>query len=67
MDIQRTILWVIFGMSLLFLWDSWQRHQGRASMLSPPAVTAPTAAAPADAAKAAPTPPAGVPAGAVPA
>jgi YidC/Oxa1 family membrane protein insertase len=37
MDIQRTILWVIFGMSLLFLWDKWQAHQGRPSMFQPPA------------------------------
>jgi len=27
MDIQRTILLIIFGMSLVFLWDAWQRHQ----------------------------------------
>jgi YidC/Oxa1 family membrane protein insertase len=39
MDIQRTILWVIFAMSLLFLWDNWQRSQGRPSILggAPPA------------------------------
>ena len=49
MDIQRTILLIIFGMSLVFLWDSWQKHQGRPSMLSPPAVeqkAAPKADAP---------------------
>ena len=40
MDIQRTILLVIFGMSLVFLWDNWQKHQGRPSMLSPPAADA---------------------------
>lgn len=41
MDIQRTILWIIFGMSLLFLYDSWQRHQGRPSMFgAPPPQTA---------------------------
>jgi YidC/Oxa1 family membrane protein insertase len=44
MDIQRTILWVIFGMSLLFLWDSWQRHQGKQSMLSMPGLSAPAPA-----------------------
>ncbi|MCA3217049.1 MAG: membrane protein insertase YidC [Burkholderiales bacterium] len=54
MDIQRTILWVIFGMSLLFLWDAWQKQQGRPSMLSPAA----TAPAPAASDKAA-APPAG--------
>ncbi len=39
MDFQRTILWVIFAMSLLFLWDRWQTYQGRPSMLgaAPPA------------------------------
>ncbi|MGA0796071.1 MAG: membrane protein insertase YidC, partial [Quisquiliibacterium sp.] len=26
---QRTILWVVFSMSLLFLWDSWQRYNGK--------------------------------------
>jgi len=35
MDIQRTILLVIFAMSLFFLWDRWQIYQGRPSMLSP--------------------------------
>ena len=29
MQTQRTILWVIFVMSLVFLWDAWQRDQGR--------------------------------------
>ncbi len=42
MDFQRTVLWVIFGMSLFMLWDNWQRHQGRPSLLSPaPVQTAP--------------------------
>jgi YidC/Oxa1 family membrane protein insertase len=41
MDFQRTVLWVIFAMSLLFLWDNWQRYQGRPSLLGgPPAPTA---------------------------
>jgi YidC/Oxa1 family membrane protein insertase len=43
-DIRRTVLWVVFTMSLVFLWDGWQRHQGRPSMFSPtPAATAPAA------------------------
>jgi YidC/Oxa1 family membrane protein insertase len=48
MQTQRTILWVIFTMSLLFLWDAWQRHQGQPSMFggSAPASTQ-TAPAPA--------------------
>ncbi len=39
MQTQRMILWIVFSMSLLFLWDSWQRHQGHASLFggSPPA------------------------------
>jgi YidC/Oxa1 family membrane protein insertase len=42
---QRTILWVIFGMSVLFLWDAWQKHNGQPSMFgAPPAKTAPATA-----------------------
>jgi YidC/Oxa1 family membrane protein insertase len=52
MDFQRTVLWVIFAMSLLFLWDNWQRYQGRPSLLGGP--PAPTASAPAAAPPAAP-------------
>jgi YidC/Oxa1 family membrane protein insertase len=60
MDFQRTLLWVIFAMSLLFLWDRWQVYQGRPSMLgaAPPPTAenkaerpaAPPSPAPADAA-----------------
>jgi YidC/Oxa1 family membrane protein insertase len=39
MQTQRTILWVIFTMSVLFLWDAWQRHQGHPSMFGGPAPT----------------------------
>ena len=28
-DIRRTILWVIFGFSLVLLWDKWQIHNGQ--------------------------------------
>ena len=28
-DIRRTILWVIFGFSMVLLWDQWQIHNGR--------------------------------------
>jgi YidC/Oxa1 family membrane protein insertase len=49
MQLQRTILWVVFSMSLLFLWDSWQRHNGKPSLLSgQPAAEAPAAKAGAD-------------------
>ncbi|MDO4682018.1 MAG: membrane protein insertase YidC [Lautropia sp.] len=38
---QKTILWVIFTMSLLFLWDNWQKHNGQPSMFGgQPAQTA---------------------------
>ena len=39
MQTQRTILWVIFVMSLVFLWDNWQRYNGQPSLFggSPPA------------------------------
>jgi YidC/Oxa1 family membrane protein insertase len=36
MHTHRTILWVIFSMSLLFLWDGWQKHQGHPSLFGPP-------------------------------
>jgi YidC/Oxa1 family membrane protein insertase len=36
MQTQRTILWVIFVMSLLFLWDSWQKYNGQPSMFGGP-------------------------------
>jgi YidC/Oxa1 family membrane protein insertase len=41
-DIRRTILMVVFSMSLLMLWDRWQLHQGQPSLfggLSKPAAT----------------------------
>jgi YidC/Oxa1 family membrane protein insertase len=33
MQSQRTILWVVFSMSLLFLWDAWQKSEGKQSMI----------------------------------
>jgi YidC/Oxa1 family membrane protein insertase len=40
-DIRRTILWVVFTMSLVLLWDGWQRHNGQPSLFHPaPAKTA---------------------------
>jgi YidC/Oxa1 family membrane protein insertase len=35
MDIKRTILWVVFSISLLLLWDNWMRATGKPSMFSP--------------------------------
>jgi YidC/Oxa1 family membrane protein insertase len=43
-DIRRTILWVIFGFSLVLLWDQWQVFNGNKPTFLPstkPAVTAP--------------------------
>eukprot|EP01037_Dinobryon_pediforme_P021091 gene21091-21868_t len=37
MDIKRTVLWVVFSFSLLLLWDSWMRHNGKPSMFFPSA------------------------------
>ena len=51
-DIRRTILWVIFGFSLVLLWDQWQLHNGKKATFFPkPEIAAP---APAPAAGAAP-------------
>lgn len=35
-DMRRTILWVVFTMSLVLLWDGWNKHNGRPSMFAPP-------------------------------
>lgn len=49
-DIRRTLLWVVFGMSLVLIWDAWQKHEGHPSMFSPPpAKTASSAPLPASA------------------
>ncbi|MDD2809500.1 membrane protein insertase YidC [Rhodoferax sp.] len=44
-DIRRTILWVIFGFSLVMLWDQWQVYNGRKPTFFPSAVQR-TASAP---------------------
>ncbi|MBU0826955.1 MAG: membrane protein insertase YidC, partial [Gammaproteobacteria bacterium] len=63
-DIRRTILWVIFGFSMVLLWDKWQLHNGKQATFFPttPAVTAPAAASAASSAAGA----ASVPASSVP-
>ena len=53
-DIRRTVLWVVFTMSLLLLWDGWQRHNGRPSMFAPTPAASTQTASPA-------TPASGVP------
>jgi YidC/Oxa1 family membrane protein insertase len=57
-DIRRTILWVIFGFSMVLLWDQWQIHQGKNATFFPSSKPAATATAPAGASS--------VPAGSVP-
>ncbi|MGC1174243.1 membrane protein insertase YidC [Polaromonas sp.] len=52
-DIRRTILWVIFGFSMVLLWDQWQLANGKKATFFPspaPAVstTAPAVGKPAD-------------------
>lgn len=43
-DIRRTILWVIFGFSMVLLWDKWQLHNGKQATFFPTPVTTPVAA-----------------------
>lgn len=44
-DIRRTILWVVFGFSLVMLWDQWQISRGNKPTFFPPAAqTTPTPA-----------------------
>jgi YidC/Oxa1 family membrane protein insertase len=35
MPIQRTVLWIVFLMSILFLWDKWMSSNGKQSLFSP--------------------------------
>ena len=46
-DIRRTILWVIFGFSMVLLWDQWQLHNGKKATFFPKPELAATAPAPA--------------------
>ncbi|WP_372825145.1 membrane protein insertase YidC [Polaromonas sp.] len=59
-DIRRTILWVIFGFSMVLLWDQWQVFNGNKATFFPS--PAPAASSPAPAGKPAST--ASVPTGA---
>lgn len=34
-EMRRTLLWVVFSMSLVLLWDGWNKHNGRESMFGP--------------------------------
>ena len=52
MDTRRTILWIVFSLSLILLWDAWLKYTGKPPMFfGGPAATqtaapAPTVAAP---------------------
>ncbi len=39
-DIRRTLLWVVFTMSLVLLWDAWNRHNGQPTLFGAPMKTA---------------------------
>jgi YidC/Oxa1 family membrane protein insertase len=54
-DIRRTILWVIFGFSMVLLWDAWQVHNGQKATFFPKPGVAQVAAAPIATASAVPT------------
>ena len=60
-DIRRTILWVIFGFSLVLLWDQWQIYNGGKPTFFPSTPVAPSATA------TKPAGPSSVPASSVPA
>lgn len=46
-DIRRTLLWVVFSMSLFLIWDGWNKYNGQPSFMSPaPAKPAAVGAAP---------------------
>ena len=43
-DMRRTLLWVAFTMSLVLLWDAWNKHTGQPSIFGGaprPAASAP--------------------------
>ncbi len=43
-DMRRTLLWVVFLMSLALLWDGWNKHTGQPSMFSRAPATRPAPA-----------------------
>ncbi|MCY7315036.1 MAG: membrane protein insertase YidC [Rubrivivax sp.] len=42
-DMRRTLLWVVFTMSLVLIWDAWNKHSGQPSIFggAQPAATVP--------------------------
>ncbi len=45
-DIRRSILWVVFGLSMVLIWDKWQIHNGKLPTFFPGAAPAAVPAAP---------------------
>jgi YidC/Oxa1 family membrane protein insertase len=43
-DLRRTILWVVFTMSLVLIWDAWHRHTGQPTIFGMPSPRATAAA-----------------------
>jgi len=43
-DLRRTLLWVVFSMSLVLIWDAWNKHNGNPSMFGGAPVAKPAAA-----------------------
>ena len=54
-DIRRTILWVIFGFSMVLLWDQWQVYNGHKATFFPGANKTAAPPAPAEPASGVPT------------
>jgi YidC/Oxa1 family membrane protein insertase len=42
-DMRRTLLWVVFSMSLFLIWDAWNKHTGQPSLFSPAPAAKPVA------------------------
>ena len=59
-DIRRTILWVIFGFSMVLLWDQWQTFNGKQPTFFPKATQPVGAAAPVPSGASLPVPASGV-------
>jgi YidC/Oxa1 family membrane protein insertase len=38
-DIRRTLLWMVFAVSLMMLWDAWNKHNGHPTVFGMPAPT----------------------------
>ena len=55
-DIRRTILWVIFGFSMVLLWDQWQAFNGKQPTFFPKVTPTVSATQPVPSAASSPAP-----------